>query len=206
MGLKLYGIPRSRGIRNIWMAYELGIDFELIEVAPGATGSRKPEYMAINPNGHVPFIDDDGLVLWESMAINLYLARKHGGLVAPQNVGEEGQAMAWTAWALTEVEPNAAQIMYNTVMLPEPERDPAKVTAGLAAIAAPLDVLEAALAKGGGYLMGGRFTVADLNVYGAVFYLRGAPQALAGKPAIAAWMEACRARPAAKKAFALRGE
>ena len=206
MALKLYGIPRSRGIRNIWMAYELGIDFELVEVAPDESGSRKPEYMAINPNGHVPFIDDDGLVLWESMAINLYLARKHGGLIAPQTVGEEGQAMAWTAWALTAVEPHAAQIMYNTSMLPEPERDPAKVTAGLAAVAAPLAVLEAALAKGGGSLIGGRFTVADLNVYGAVFYLRFAPEALAGKPAIAAWMEACRARPAAKQAFALRGE
>ena len=114
--------------------------------------------------------------------------------------------MAWTAWALTAVEPHAAQVMYNTVMLPEPERDPAKVTAGLAAVVAPLGVLEAALTKGGGYLIGGRFTVADLNVYGAVFYLRFALEALAGKPAIAAWMEACRTRPAARKAFALRGE
>jgi glutathione S-transferase len=206
MALKIYGIPRSRAIRTIWMAYELGIDFQLIEVPPGPEGSRRPEYLALNPNGHVPFIDDDGLVLWESMAINLYLARKHGGLVAPQNLREEGLAMAWTAWALTEVEPNAALAMYHTAMLPEAERVPAKAAEGLAAVAAPLNVLEAALAKGGGWAMGNRFTVADLNLYGAVFYLRFTPQALAGKPAIAAWMDACRARPAAKRAFALRGE
>ena len=206
MALKLYGIPRSRGIRNIWMAYELGIDFELIEVAPGATGSRKPEYMAINPNGHVPFIDDDGLILWESLAINLYLARKHGGPLAPQTLGEEGQAMAWTAWTLTELEPHAAQALYHTVMYPEPERDPAKAAAAIAGVAAPLDVLEAALVKGGGWLVGGRFTVADLNAFGAAFYLRGTPQVFEGKPAIKAWMAACRARPAAARAFALRGE
>jgi glutathione S-transferase len=204
--LKLYGIPRSRGIRNIWMAYELGIDFELVEVAPGPEGSRKPEYMALNPNGHVPFIEDDGVILWESMAINLYLARKHGGPLAAADLREEGQMLSWTAWALTEVEPNAAQAMYHTSMLPEAERQPAKVAEALAAVAAPLAVLEAALAKGGGWAVGGRFTVADLNLYGAIFYLRFTPQALADKPAIRAWMDACRARPAAKRTFALRGE
>ena len=206
MALKLYGVPRSRGIRNIWMAYELGIDFALIDVVPGAEGSRKPEFMAINPNGHVPFIDDDGLVLWESMAINYYLARKHGGKLAPANLAEEGLMLAWTAWVLAELEPNAAQAMYHTAMLPEAERNPAVAAAALAAVVAPLAVLDAALAKGGGYLVGGRFTVADLNVFGAVFYLRSSPQVLADKPAIRAWFEACRGRPAAKRAFALRGE
>lgn len=206
MALKIYGIPRSRGIRNIWMAYELGIDFELVEVAPGAEGSRKPEFMAINPNGHVPFIDDDGLVLNESMAINLYLARKHGGAVAPKDIREEGLAMAWTAWALTELEPNAALAMYHTSMLPEAERVPAKAIEGLTAVAAPLKVLDDALAKGGGWVMGGRFTVADLNVYSAAFYLRFTPAAFAHHGNIREWMTACRARPAAKRAFALRGE
>jgi len=206
MALKLYGIPRSRAIRNIWMAYELDIPFELVEVAPGATGSRKPEFMAINPNGHVPFIDDDGLVLWESLAINMYLARKHGGPVAPRDVREEGLVMAWTAWTLSELEPPAAQAMYHTVMYPEAERDANIAAASIAQVAAPLAVLETALVKGGGHLVGGRFTVADLNVFGAVFYLRGTPQVLADKPAIRAWSEACRGRAAAKKAFALRGE
>ena len=206
VALKLYGVPRSRGIRTIWMAYELGIDFTLIEVVPGPEGSRKPEFLAINPNGHVPFIDDDGLVLWESMAINLYLARKHGGPLAPSGLAEEGLMLAWTAWALTEVEPPAAQAMYHSFMLPEAERDPAVVTASLAAVAAPLGVLEAALVKGGGHLVGGRFTVADLNLFGAVFYLRFTPQALADKPAVQAWFDACRGRPAAKRAFALRGD
>jgi glutathione S-transferase len=206
MTLKIYGIARSRAIRTFWAAYELGIAFEQIDVAPGEDGSRKAEFMALNPNGHVPFIVDDGVMIWESMAINLYLARKHGGPTAPQTLAEEGQMMAWTAWALTELEPHAAQAMYHASMLPEPERIASKVTEALAAVAAPLAVFEAHLAANGGYAVGGRFTMADLNLYGAAFYLRFTPQALEGKPAIANWMATCRARPAAKRAFALRGE
>ncbi len=84
MTLKIYGIPRSRAVRTLWMAHEPGIPFDLVEVTPGADGSRKPEYLRLNPNGQVPFIDDDGLILWESLAINLYLARSMARPSGPQ--------------------------------------------------------------------------------------------------------------------------
>ncbi len=206
MALKIYGVARSRTIRVLWMAEELGLRYEQIQVAVGAEGSKKPEYLKLNPNGEVPFIDDDGLILTESLAINLYLARKHGGPLQPTNVAEIGQAISWTLWAATSVERNAAQALYNTSMYPPAERNPAVVKDSLAALKGPLAVLEAALAKGGGHLLGGRFTVADLNVVCVLFYLRSNPEALADKPAIRAWYEASLARPAAKRAFALRGE
>ena len=114
--------------------------------------------------------------------------------------------MMWTAWALTELEPLAAQAMYHTFMLPEPDRVPGIKEDALERLKAPLLVLEGALVKGGGYLIGGRFTVADLNVASCAFYLRMNPEALAGTPAIRAWYEAAFARPAARSAFALRGE
>jgi glutathione S-transferase len=206
MALKIYGVARSRTIRVIWMATELGLQYEHIPVAVGAEGSKKPEYLRLNPNGEVPFIDDDGLVLTESMAINLYLARKHGGSLQPANVAEVGQVLSWTLWAATGVERHAAQALYNTSMYPPAERNPAVVAESLAALKTPLSVLEAALGKGGGYLVGGRFTVADLNVVCVLFYLRSNPEALADKPAIRAWYTAALARPAAKTAFALRGD
>lgn len=206
MTLKIYGIARSRAIRTLWMTHELGIPYELIEVPPGGDGSRKPEFMAINPNGHVPFVDDDGLVLWESLAINLHLARKHGGKIAAANLGEDSLAMMWTSWALTELEPAAMQVMLHTFMLPEPDRVPGLKADGLAKVAAPLLVLEGALVKGGGFLVSGRFTVADLNVACCVFYLRMNPEALVDKPAVREWYAAAMARPAAKAAFALRGD
>ena len=78
MALKIYGIARSRAFRTLWMAKELGLDYENVEIDFATGETRAPEYLAINPNGHVPAIDDDGFMLWESMAINLYLAKKHG--------------------------------------------------------------------------------------------------------------------------------
>jgi len=206
MALTIYGIPRSRAIRTLWMAHELGLDYRLVEVAPGAEGSRRAEFLAINPNGNVPFVDDDGLVLWESLAINLHLARKHGGALAPSGLEEESLAAMWTVWAVSALEPPAAQAMFHTFMLPEPDRVPGLKAAALQQVEAPLLVLEGALAKGEGFVMGGRFTVADLNLACCVFYLRMNPEALLDKPAIRDWYAAAMARPAAKAAFALRGD
>ena len=206
MTLKIYGIPRSRATRTLWMAHELGIPFDLIEVAPGAGGSRKPEFLRLNPNGQVPFIDDDGLILWESMAINLYLAKKHGAPIGPGNLAEDGQMTMWSFWSVNEIEPHASTVLYNTAERPEAERSTAALTAALNALSAPLMVLEKRLQEGSGYLVGRRFTVADLNVISCLFYLRFAPQALAGKPVIRAWYDGAMARPANRSAFALRGD
>src|ERR1700730_4332454 len=75
--LRIYGTARTRAFRVLWMAEELGLDYEHIPMEPGAAGARQPGYLAINPNGRLPAIDDDGLILWESLAINIYLAKKH---------------------------------------------------------------------------------------------------------------------------------
>jgi glutathione S-transferase len=206
MKLKIYGIPRSRAIRTLWMAHELGISYELVEVPPGAQGSRRPEYLRLNPNGQVPFIDDDGLILWESFAINLYLAKKHGAPIGPGNLAEDGQMTMWTLWSVNEIEPHASTVLYNTSELPLEQRNPAALATALKALKAPLQVLEDRLTKGGGYLVGQRFTVADLNVISCLFYLRFAPQALADKSGIRAWYERGMARPANRTAFSLRGD
>ena len=93
MSLTIYGCHRSRATRTIWLALELGIPFQVVPViqayrladpqAPDAPmHTRSAAFLAINPNGHIPSIVDDGFVLHESLAINLYLARKHGGPLA----------------------------------------------------------------------------------------------------------------------------
>ena len=206
MTLKIIGTARSRTIRTLWMAHELGIPYQHVDVATGLTGSRTPAHMAINPNGHIPVLDDDGLVLWESLAINLYLARKHGGPLAAANLAEEGKMLMWSFWAVTELERHAANTLYHSFMYPPEQRDPKILAEALEAVKGPLKILDDALAQGGGYLVGNRFTVADLNVLGCVFYLRQTPQALAERADVRAWYAASLARPAAKAAFALRGE
>ena len=94
MPLEIYGVARSRAFRTLWMAGELGLDYRLIKVDFADGGTRRPEFLAINPNGHVPVIDDDGFRLWESMAINLYLAKKYGGDsgLYPQRLEDEARA------------------------------------------------------------------------------------------------------------------
>ena len=75
--LRLYGAARSRAVRTLWMLGELGLNYDHKDYLPRAPETRTPEFRALNPNGRVPVIDDDGFVLSESMAINLYLAKKY---------------------------------------------------------------------------------------------------------------------------------
>ena len=133
--LTIYGVYRSRASRNIWLAEELGIPFKSVPVtqhyrlpdalAPDAPiNTRSPAFLKVNPNGHIPSIDDDGLVLHESLAINLYLARKHGGPVAAADITEEGQIAMWSLWAATEVEPHAINVLYHRLGNPSGVKDP----------------------------------------------------------------------------------
>jgi glutathione S-transferase len=206
MSLKIYGTPRSNTIRPLWLAHELGLKYELVNVPPGAEGSRKPEYLRLNPNGRVPCIDDDGLILWESLAINLYLAKKHGGPLAPANPAEEARMLQWGFWSAIEIEQPGTMVLYHGALLPAEQRDPAVLAAAMETLQAPLAVLEQALIAGGGYLVGRRFTVADLNAICCVFYLRSAPRLLEDRPSVRAWYEAGMARPGNRAAFVLRGE
>jgi glutathione S-transferase len=219
MPVKLYACYRSRGTRNFWLMDEMGIPYEQIPVlqayrlakpkskdAPFNTASRK--FLKVNPNGRIPAMKDGKTVLCESLAINLYLARKFGRKlksdVAAKNVAEEGIATMWSLWAVTEVEPHAVQIMYHRAMKPEAERDEKIVTASVAALVRPLDVLEAHLAASGGYLMGGRFTVADINVAETVRYAAFVPELFTARPHLKKWIDTLHARPAFKGMMAKR--
>ena len=95
--LRIYGIARTRAFRVLWIAKELDLDYEHIPLEIGAAGAGKPDYLAINPNGRLPAIDDGGFVLWESLAITLYLAKKHGRLY-PKTLEGEAKAWQWSLW------------------------------------------------------------------------------------------------------------
>jgi glutathione S-transferase len=77
----------------------------------------------VNPNGRIPAIDDNGFKLWESMAINLYLARKHGSGLLPKTMEDEAQAIQWSFWVMTEVEKPALAVLLHRFFLPEDQRD-----------------------------------------------------------------------------------
>lgn len=204
--LKIYGVYRSRASRNIWLCNEMGVPFEHVPVMqvyrltnpdePGAPlHTRSPSFLAVNPSGQIPAIDDDGFVLTESLAINLYLARKHGGPLAPAHVREEGEMLRWSLWAAAEVELQAITVLYNRVGKPPAERDEAAALAAIEALKPKLAVLDAHLAAQGGHLVGRRFTVAEVNVAEVIRYAAAAPEVFANAPRVKAWYDACQARP-----------
>ena len=164
MALRIYGIARTRAFRALWMAEELGLAYEHLPIEIGDAGARAPEFLKINPNGRLPFIEDDGFVLFKSLAITLYLAKKHStGRLYPGTLQGEGKAWQWTSWALNEVDRGVNIWSLHAVRLPQAERDAAKRDEALKVLASPFRVLDAALAAQD-YLLGGDFTVADLNV------------------------------------------
>jgi Glutathione S-transferase, N-terminal domain len=120
-GLKVYGVAGSRAYRTLWMVNELGLEYEHIPIRFEDASTQFLDYLAVNPNGRIPAIDDDGFKLWESMAINLYLAKKHDGLW-PKTLEGEAQALQWSFWAMTEVERPALTVLVNRVFLPEEKR------------------------------------------------------------------------------------
>jgi len=202
LSLRIYGIARTRAFRALWMAEELSLAYEHLPIEIGDAGARAPEFLKINPNGRLPFIEDDGFVLFESLAITLYLAKKHStGKLYPGTLQGEAKAWQWTSWALNEVDRGVNIWSLHAVRLPQAERDAAKRDEALKVVASPFKVLDAALANHP-YLLGDDFTVADLNV--AAVISRAVDMDLSAVPNLKAWLSRCLERPAARKALALK--
>jgi glutathione S-transferase len=206
MALKIYGVAPSRAFRTLWMAKELGLDYEHIKVDFATGETRRPEHLALNPNGHVPVIDDDGFILWESMAINLYLAKKYGrDAFYPSRLADEARAWQWSFWGVTEVERPVLTVLFNRAILPENQRDSAAADAAEKSLASPLKVLDGALDHSPN-LLGDRFTVADLNVASILAWARPAQIDMSAFPKVAEWLKNCAERPAARAARQLQRE
>ncbi|MCX7372510.1 MAG: glutathione S-transferase family protein [Alphaproteobacteria bacterium] len=211
MTVTLYGVARSRASRNLWLLHETGMPFThepVIQAGrladPAAQiNTQSPAFLAVNPTGKIPALVDGDLVLNESLAMNLYLAKKAGGPLAPANLAEDARMTALAIWAMTEVEPHTINILYHRVMKPVAERDESVAQAAIAALAAPFAVLDAALAETG-FLVGGRFTVADINTAEVVRYAMPVPALFEAAPRVKAWLAACHARPGYKAMMAQR--
>jgi glutathione S-transferase len=206
MVLKIYGVARSRAFRTLWMAKELGLDYEHVKVDFATGETRRLEHLVRNPNGHIPVIDDDGFILWESMAINLYLAKKYGaGGLYPTRLEDEARAWQWSFWGMTEVERPVLTALFNRALYPESQRDAAAADEAEKTLAQPLRVLDGTLGRDA-YLLGEHFTVADLNVASILAWARPAQIDMAPFPKMTEWLKNCAERPAARDARQLQRE
>lgn len=199
--LKIYGVTQSRAFRPLWVMHELGLEFEQVALDFHGDALKTAEYRALNPNGRIPTLVDGDLVLWESMAITLYLARRYGGDSGlwPDSISGEALAWQWSFWVMTEVERALLSVLMHSRVLPAEKRDPAKVSRNLGVLKGPFAVLDQALA-GRDYLVGGAFTIADLNVASVLSWCKPARVHLDEYPQLDAWLARCLDRPARKLA------
>ena len=199
MSLIVYGTSRSRTLRVLWMTEELGIEFEHRPIN-FTTDTKTPEFLSINPNGRVPtVITESGEVLWESMAINLYLAKHYGGELAPSDTWQEALAVQWSFWVMTELEKNLLEVLFSTLGILGQEVDLERAASFAELLKRPLEVLESALSERQ-WLVSDGFSVADLNVASVLTFSKMAKVDLSPYPAVSKWLDTCLSRPALQRA------
>lgn len=195
MTLTIYGSPRSRTLRTLWAAAELGLEYEHVPYEWDSPALKSLEYLALNPAGAVPMIVDDGVVVAESMAIAIHLARTYGDAgpepLYPHGRQAEADVLRWSLWAQGQLEP-WVQRDTRLVALRAEIGD-----AVAAEVARSLTTLERALTVRP-WLAAGHFTVADLNVAGVLSPSRAQHLPLQLYAAVRAWLARCYDRAAAR--------
>ncbi|UXR64097.1 glutathione S-transferase family protein [Bdellovibrio bacteriovorus] len=201
--IKIYGSPLSSAGRCYWMMEELGLPYEQVPLNMREKQHKSEEYLKINPNGKVPAIVDGEYVLWESMAITNYLAKKHNSPMAAQNAEEEGQILQWSFWSLVDLQKPAVDWLIQAMFVPAEHRNPNIIADAQNVLPRYLQVLEKGL-TGKNYLVGNRFTVADINVASVIGILHALQFDLSNYPNITKWSQTCHSRPAGQKVQAMR--
>jgi glutathione S-transferase len=153
----------------MWCIRELGIPYEQINLGKGYESPNQPWYLKMNPTGTIPTIDDDGFILWESNAIVKYLCAKHSrGNLSPTDPHEYADADRWISWQGTTLWPPMREVLLKLVRMPEDKRDPKRIAELVATVTEHWAVLNGRL-EGRKYIMGERFTMADI-VFGPHVY------------------------------------
>lgn len=205
--ITLYGCYRSRATRPLWALAEIGLPFTHVPViqayrlpdahAPDAPfNTVSPGFLAVNPQGQIPAYVEDDLVLTESLAITLHIARRHGGSLGPQSDAEAALMEQWALFAATGVETPALEISYAAADL-QSNSPEAHATLAVSAekLRRPFARLEAHL-QGKDWLLGNRFTAADIVVEECVRYAQAHTALFDEFPVVKAWVARCQARPA----------
>jgi glutathione S-transferase len=190
----LYGASSSRAVRSIWAIEETGIDYDHVPTN-FQEQSKAPDYLAINPNGRIPTLVDGDLVLFESMAINLYLAKTYGGDLYPDNAADEARAIQWSVWGISEIEPLQMRIVVQKFFTPKEKKNPKAVEGAEKGLQRPLAVLDNHLADRT-WLLGDKISIADISLAGVMALLKQTQTDYSAHANVSRWANACYERPA----------
>ncbi len=203
--LKIYGAAHSRAFRVIWLANEMNLPYQHIPVTFGVPDAqcKEPWFLVLNPNGRLPAIDDDGFVMWESAAINLYLAEKYKGWLCPSSPQGRGRMLQWAFFVSNHVEPPLIALFRNRVFYPPEQRNAAVADEAEKELRQSLVILEQELARNP-FFAGDQWGMADFMVACVLYVLTHLNLDLTAYPKLVAWLMASINRPAALSARKLR--
>ncbi|VAH84266.1 unnamed protein product [Triticum turgidum subsp. durum] len=197
--IKLYGMMLSPNVTRVaTLLNELGLDFDFVDVDLRTGAHKQPDFLK-----QIPALQDGEEVVFESRAINRYIATKYGAALLPT---PSAKLEAWLEVESHHFYPPARTLVYELLIKPMlgAPTDAAEVDKNAADLAKLLDVYEAHLAAGNKYLAGDAFTLADANHMSYLFMLTKSPKAdlVASRPHVKAWWEEISARPAWAKTVA----
>jgi glutathione S-transferase len=198
--ITLYGISTSRAGRCVWALEEIGIPYTHVPIHFNDGSTRTPAYRAVNPNERIPTLVDGELILWESLAINHYLADRYDGGLRPRTPEAAARALMWSFWGNNEIENLLRPLLRNRLFLQAADRNGGEGELAAEQLVKPLRILEGALADRD-YLLGGAISVADLNVSHGMFWLPVAGVEMAAYPRLSGWLGRLADRPALQKAW-----
>ena len=195
--LKVWGRATSSNVQKVmWLIGELDIEHERVDVGGAFGGVDTPAYLSMNPNGLVPTVEDDGVVIWESHAIVRYLAAKHGrGSLWPADLGASARADMWMDWMHTTVQKDWIAVFMGLVRTPPSKRDMSAIDAAVARLGETYRTVDSALA-GRDYLAGGTLTMADIPIGTSLYRYFSLDIARPTLPNLEAWYQRLVARPA----------
>ncbi|MCJ1884346.1 glutathione S-transferase [Pseudomonas sp. LA21] len=198
--LKIWGRKNSSNVRKaLWCAEEAGLAYERID-AGGAFGLvNEAPYRALNPNGVVPTLDDDGFILWESNTIVRYLAARYAPDLYPQDLQVRASAEKWMDWATSSFAAPFRTVFWGTLRTPPEQRDAAAIQTAIDTCVSLLAIPEATLAKQP-YLTGEQFGMGDIPLGSFIYAWFEMPIERPAQPHLKAWYERLKARPAYRDA------
>lgn len=195
--MKIWGRLSSVNVQKVvWAARELALPFDRIDAGGQFGIVRTPAYLAKNPNGQIPLLEDGDFVLWESNAIVRYLAARHGlGTLCPQALEARADADRWMDWQTTALTPAMGPAFMQLIRTAADQRNAALIDESAAKTEALLAILDAEL-HDRSFVGGAQFTMADIALGCAVHRWYGLPLAHNPRPQVERWYAALMARPA----------
>ena len=200
--ITIYGSPKSSAGRCFWCLEEAGVTYETKSIDFRANEHKSENFLKINPNGKVPVLVDGDFNIWESLAINNYIADAYKPELLGNTPQERGLISQWSIWSVADLQVPFIDAFIQLVFVPEPHRNADIITKSFEKLPTMLGALESEL-EGKEYLVADRFTLADLNVSFVVSVSDDIKFDLSEYKNINAWRTRIAERGAAKRYKAL---